>query len=443
MTSEKGSTPILPTYMGHLLYTPADIHNHDEHVFGTFDIADVMGKDFGDRSIPEVMKVPQNIDKVFTFRSIFGPVVNCDSTGLSVLSRAGRKKITIDSYLQRALIDKPQILVALADETGPNAGHNRRRKAFERTWQWLTHTKQFLNEHSNELAGCKLFGVVINDSSNPVQLQKMTSSTIDTEVQGLVLGGWYQGENEKMRQQMVADVRSIMSEKKVSLPLMIQGIDTLDQIKECLAMGIDMIHLNYPYHQMKNGFAFCPFFLNSTKDTLSGRKRSRSENSGSDEKNCDKKKKVDDGSAVVASEDNISFRPPSHIDDDAEMRNQSQHNNGEDVLPSSVAGASAKANMVADVASINLWSEQYRKDVTVLQEHCECHSCHNGYTRSYIHHLLKSRELLADVLLYQHNQYQVRQLFENIDDQKASGKASTEIANWLEQVIPHVDQDKN
>lgn len=116
MTSEKGPTPILPTYMSHLLYTPADIHNHDEHVFGTFDIADVMGKDFGDRSIPEVMKVPQNIDKVFTFRSIFGPVVNCDSTGLSVLSRAGRKKITIDSYLQRALIDKPQILVALADE---------------------------------------------------------------------------------------------------------------------------------------------------------------------------------------------------------------------------------------------------------------------------------------------------------------------------------------
>lgn len=204
-----------------------------------------------------------------------------------------------------------------------------------------------------------------------------------------------------------------------------------------------MIHLNYPYHQMKNGFAFCPFFLNSTKDTLSGRKRSRSEDSGSDEKNCDKKKKVDDGSAVVASEDNNSFRPPSHIDDDAEMRNQSQHNNGEDVLPSSVAGASAKANMAADVASINLWSERYRKDVTVLQEHCECHSCHNGYTRSYIHHLLKSRELLADVLLYQHNQYQVRQLFENIDDQKASGKASTEIANWLEQVIPHVDQDKS
>lgn len=59
----------------------------------------------------------------------------------------------------------------------------------------------------------------------------MTSSTIDTGVQGLVLGGWYQGEDEKMRQQMVADVRSIMSEKKVSLPLMIQGIDTLDQVR--------------------------------------------------------------------------------------------------------------------------------------------------------------------------------------------------------------------
>lgn len=110
--------PILPTYMGHLLYSPSDIHNERciPSYCGTIDVGDVIGKDFGDRQVSEVMKVPQNIEYVFSFRSVFGPAVNCDSSGISVQSRSGRKKITIENYLQRALVDKPSILVALADE---------------------------------------------------------------------------------------------------------------------------------------------------------------------------------------------------------------------------------------------------------------------------------------------------------------------------------------
>lgn len=109
---------ILPTYMGHLLYTPADIHesSKDTTFHGTLDVADMIEKDFGYRPVTEVMKTPSNIASVFSFRSIYGPAVNCDSTGLSVQSRAGRKKITIENYLQRASVDMPSILVALADE---------------------------------------------------------------------------------------------------------------------------------------------------------------------------------------------------------------------------------------------------------------------------------------------------------------------------------------
>jgi queuine tRNA-ribosyltransferase len=37
---------------------------------------------------------------------------------------------------------------------------------------------------------------------------------------------------------------------------------------------------------------------------------------------------------------------------------------------------------------------------------CQCHAC-RYHTKAYIHHLLKSKELTAYVLLYQHNQYQL------------------------------------
>lgn len=118
---------ILPTYMGHLLYTPADIHesSNDTTFHGTLDVADMLGKDFGDRPVTEVMKTPSNITSVFSFRSIYGPVVNCDGTGLSVQSRSGRKKVTIENYLERASVDKPSILVALADEVSLSLSFSR------------------------------------------------------------------------------------------------------------------------------------------------------------------------------------------------------------------------------------------------------------------------------------------------------------------------------
>lgn len=119
MTEAKYPIPILPTYMGHLLYTPGDLHDHNETVdqlYGALDIGDLFGKDFGDSHVTEVMKTPSNITGVLTYRSIYGPAVNCDATGLSVNTRAGRKRINVNQYLQRISIEKPAIVLAFPDE---------------------------------------------------------------------------------------------------------------------------------------------------------------------------------------------------------------------------------------------------------------------------------------------------------------------------------------
>lgn len=85
------------------------------------------------------------------------------------------------------------------------------------------------------MPNCKLFGVILNDSSNPLQLQNMAKSLLDaTDVKGIVLGGWYNGETSDVRQQTVSIVRSIQREKGIkSLPLMVHGADSLEQVRIC------------------------------------------------------------------------------------------------------------------------------------------------------------------------------------------------------------------
>ncbi len=40
-----------------------------------------------------------------------------------------------------------------------------------------------------------------------------------------------------------------------------------------------------------------------------------------------------------------------------------------------------------------------------------CVTCRQRYTRAYLHHLLRSKEMLAEILLYHHNHHQLQLLF--------------------------------
>ena len=52
--------------------------------------------------------------------------------------------------------------------------------------------------------------------------------------------------------------------------------------------------------------------------------------------------------------------------------------------------------------SLNLWDEKYFEDFSPIMKGCDCLACKN-YKRSYLHHLLKSHEMLSGVLLMMHN----------------------------------------
>ena len=69
---------------------------------------------------------------------------------------------------------------------------------------------------------------------------------------------------------------------------------------------------------------------------------------------------------------------------------------------------------------INLLNKKFEKDLRPLEEGCECETCKN-YSRSYIRHLLKSKEMLGMKLLVLHNLYYYNNLMKEIREAIQNG----------------------
>ncbi len=69
---------------------------------------------------------------------------------------------------------------------------------------------------------------------------------------------------------------------------------------------------------------------------------------------------------------------------------------------------------------INIKNKKYTCDFNPLDEKCSCYTCRN-YTRSYIKHLFKSKEILSSVLLTIHNLYFIFNLVKQSRDAIISG----------------------
>jgi queuine tRNA-ribosyltransferase len=62
---------------------------------------------------------------------------------------------------------------------------------------------------------------------------------------------------------------------------------------------------------------------------------------------------------------------------------------------------------------INIRNAKYREDDQPLDSECQCYACKNHH-RSYLHHLVKSKEILGSMLLTEHNIFYYQDLMKNI-----------------------------
>jgi len=62
---------------------------------------------------------------------------------------------------------------------------------------------------------------------------------------------------------------------------------------------------------------------------------------------------------------------------------------------------------------INIEKAEYAKDFSKIEEDCECYACKN-YTKAYLSHLFRAKEMFAATLASIHNLYFIVNLVKNI-----------------------------
>ncbi|MES1023944.1 tRNA guanosine(34) transglycosylase Tgt [Gloeocapsa sp. BRSZ] len=80
----------------------------------------------------------------------------------------------------------------------------------------------------------------------------------------------------------------------------------------------------------------------------------------------------------------------------------------------------------------NLKNARFREDFTPLDETCPCYTCQN-FTRAYLCHLVRSREILAYTLLSIHNITELIRFTQRMREAILSDSFATEFAPWLTQ----------
>jgi queuine tRNA-ribosyltransferase len=78
------------------------------------------------------------------------------------------------------------------------------------------------------------------------------------------------------------------------------------------------------------------------------------------------------------------------------------------------------ANLFTDKGVLNLNNQKFARDDKPLQEGCNCPTCRN-YSRSYIRHLFKAKEMLGMRLCVLHNLYFYNNLMQEIRDNLDGG----------------------
>ena len=87
------------------------------------------------------------------------------------------------------------------------------------------------------------------------------------------------------------------------------------------------------------------------------------------------------------------------------------------VSPSRVA---RNAAIYAHDGRYNITGARYRRDFSPLDSDCDCYTC-GSYTRAYVHHLFKAKEMLAATLCTIHNERFIIRLVDRIRDAIPAG----------------------
>ena len=80
---------------------------------------------------------------------------------------------------------------------------------------------------------------------------------------------------------------------------------------------------------------------------------------------------------------------------------------------------------------INLKNARFRDDERPLDEGCGCPACAGGFSRAYIHHLVRQKEMLGSILISEHNIYYLLDLMRRARESIIAGTYGEFVSGWM------------
>lgn len=81
------------------------------------------------------------------------------------------------------------------------------------------------------------------------------------------------------------------------------------------------------------------------------------------------------------------------------------------------------------ISALNLAADEYTRANVTISKQCACYTCTNNYSRAYINHLLRRKELNGSMLLQIHNHFALSQFFTHLRHLMAKGQLRTLLVN--------------
>ena len=396
----EGASPclILRGYMGNSLYSTQKFTDEYFTEFGQLilqtELTDLVSKDFGSLSLRQlqVQQLPSQLCPVrhlFCGRSLLTSNLGVKNDGIVVKSTTGHKVLSTGEYLDRIQIEQPFICLTLIDEVDPlQVGKNRLSKAMERNTNLLDEfMKKWRNQYSSTSKKTEikehgevplLFGVcpvARDDENTKVFIEKVLNIE---EIAGLVVGSVNIGETEESFLSRIRFVKqtaaALLTDR--TLPLMVSGCNTFRRLLLALREGVDYMSSDWPQMLTQKRHA-----LQIDFDEL----RRRINN--------------------------------DHLEDvSPAKRARKNEDKGESISNSNSTGidTSNKATDQSTPVVIDLLDKsKYEKDTNALSASCTHPAC-RLHSRAYIHHLLLAKEILGEVLIYHHNQFQLLKMVQEL-----------------------------
>lgn len=307
---------------------------------------------------------------------------------ISIWAPSGRRKITPDEYMSVVETFSFDVAIAPSDCIPSGLTAKRCRKSQERTIRFIDRCLQVKEEKKLK---APLLGVVQGGDSLFYR-EKCAKELASRDVDGYVIGGLDVINTSSDWSTLLEVSVKNLGKDKVKFML---GVLTPLQVLQAVELGVDVFDTVIAYDAAERGCALnFPF------------KESHVTSSASEVIEESKSKKAKTDSTTKTTRD-------SSVVSEEESKSEKVRTNG---------GVGSDIDLIKptkdlSVYEINLADKCYFEDDTCLFAGCACYTC-THHVRAYLHHLLVTKEMLAQVLLMIHNLTHWFGFFEEIRENK-------------------------